>query len=71
VPALFDKTSLSNFSAGDLSDALMNLLPWDARAKLDREAPTHFEAPTGTSLPIDYEAEQGRLSLSDCRNCSG
>ena len=59
VPALFDKTSLSNFSAGDLSDALMNLLPWDARAKLDREAPTHFEAPTGTSLPIDYEAEQG------------
>ena len=59
VPALFDKTSLSNFSASDLSDALMNLLPWDARSKLDREAPTHFEAPTGTSLPIDYEAEQG------------
>ena len=59
VPALFDKTSLSNFSAADLSDALMNLLPWDMRARLDREAPTHFEAPTGTSLPIDYEAEQG------------
>ncbi|MGD9837678.1 MAG: ATP-dependent helicase HrpB [Afipia sp.] len=59
VPALFNKTSLAGFSAGDLSDALMNLLPWDARAKLDREAPTHFEAPTGTSLPIDYEAEQG------------
>lgn len=59
VPALFDKTSLSNFSAGDLSDALMNLLTWDARTRLDREAPTHFEAPTGTSLPIDYEAEQG------------
>nr|HAQ94052.1 ATP-dependent helicase HrpB [Afipia sp.] len=59
VPALFDKTSLSNFSAGDLSDALMNLFPWEMRARLDREAPTHFEAPTGTSLPIDYEAEQG------------
>ena len=59
APALFDKTSLPNFSAGDLSDALMNLLPWDMRARLDREAPTHFEAPTGTSLPIDYEAEQG------------
>ncbi|MFX5001636.1 ATP-dependent helicase C-terminal domain-containing protein, partial [Acinetobacter baumannii] len=43
----------------DLSDALMNLLPWEMRARLDREAPTHFEAPTGTSLPIDYEAEQG------------
>jgi ATP-dependent helicase HrpB len=59
VPALFDKTSLANFSAGDLSDALMALLPWELRARLDREAPTHFEAPTGTSLPIDYEAEQG------------
>lgn len=59
VPALFDKTSLANFSAGDLSDALMNLLPWEMHARLDREAPTHFEAPTGTSLPIDYEAEQG------------
>lgn len=59
APALFDKTSLAGFSAGDLSDALMALLPWDMRARLDREAPTHFEAPTGTSLPIDYEAEQG------------
>ncbi len=59
VPALFNRTSLANFSAGDLSDALMNLLPWEQRARLDREAPTHFEAPTGTSLPIDYEAEQG------------
>ena len=59
VPALFDKTSLANFSASDCSDALMSLLPWDMRARLDREAPTHFEAPTGTSLAIDYEAEQG------------
>ncbi|PPQ44843.1 ATP-dependent helicase HrpB [Rhodopseudomonas palustris] len=59
VPALFDKTGLKDFSASDLSDALMNLLPWELRARLDREAPTHFEAPTGSKLPIDYEAEQG------------
>jgi ATP-dependent helicase HrpB len=59
APALFDKTSLKDFSAGDLSDALMASLPWDLRARLDREAPTHFEAPTGSMLPIDYEAEQG------------
>ncbi len=59
VPALYDKTSLKDVSAGDLSDALMALLPWDLRARLDREAPTHFEAPTGTQLAIDYEAEQG------------
>ena len=59
VPAFHDKTSLKEFSAGDLADALMTLLPWDLRARLEREAPTHFEAPTGTQLAIDYEAEQG------------
>ncbi|MGO4711902.1 ATP-dependent helicase HrpB [Bradyrhizobium sp. 2TAF24] len=59
VPALFDKTALSQLSAGDLSDAVMNLLPWQDRGRLDREAPTHFEAPTGSMIPIDYEAEEG------------
>ena len=59
VSALYDKISLKELSSGDLSDALMALLPWDLRARLEREAPTHFEAPTGTMLAIDYEAEQG------------
>ncbi|MGJ5175584.1 ATP-dependent helicase HrpB [Bradyrhizobium oligotrophicum] len=59
VPLLADKTSLKEVSPGDVSDAVMALLPWDLRARLDREAPTHFEAPTGTMLAIDYEAEQG------------
>lgn len=59
VPALYDKIALKDISAGDLSDALMALVPWEMRARLDREAPTHFEAPTGSVLAIDYEAEQG------------
>ncbi|TQF30158.1 ATP-dependent helicase HrpB [Bradyrhizobium sp. UNPA324] len=59
VPALYDKIALKEISPGDLSDALMALLPWEMRARLDREAPTHFEAPTGSVLAIDYEAEQG------------
>jgi ATP-dependent helicase HrpB len=59
VPALYDKISLKDLSSGDLSDALMTLLPWELRARLEKEAPTHFEAPTGTQLAIDYEAEQG------------
>ena len=59
VPALYDKTSLKEVSSGDLSEALQTLLPWELRARLEREAPTHFEAPTGTMLAIDYEAEQG------------
>ena len=59
VPALYDKISLKDLSSGDLSDALMGLLPWELRARLEKEAPTHFEAPTGTQLAVDYEAEQG------------
>ena len=59
VPALYDKISLKEISPGELSDTLMTLLPWELRARLEREAPTHFEAPTGTMLAIDYEAEQG------------
>lgn len=59
APALFDKVALKDLSAGELSDALLARLPWDLRTRLEREAPTHFEAPTGTMLPIDYEAEQG------------
>ena len=49
----------SNLSAADLSEALQTLLLWELRARLEREAPAHFEAPTGSMLPIDYEAEQG------------
>jgi ATP-dependent helicase HrpB len=59
VPQLYDKGSLKDFSAEDLAGALLTLLPWELRARLEREAPTHFQAPTGTMLPIDYEAEQG------------
>jgi ATP-dependent helicase HrpB len=59
VPALFDKTALREFSADDMSKALMTLLPWELRSRLEREAPTYFEAPTGTLLAIDYESEQG------------
>jgi ATP-dependent helicase HrpB len=59
APALFGKTALSDLTAGELSDALHGLLPWEMRARLDREAPTHIEAPTGTMLAIDYAAEEG------------
>lgn len=58
-PVVSGKLSVASIAAGDLSDAVMNLLPWDKRSRLDREAPTHFEAPTGTRVPIDYEAGQG------------
>jgi ATP-dependent helicase HrpB len=38
----------------DVSSALLALLDWDQRRRLDQLAPTHFEAPTGSRVPIDY-----------------
>ena len=38
---------------------LTELLPWPLRRTARADAPTHFEAPTGTNAAIDYEAEAG------------
>ena len=35
------------------------MLPWKERRRLDAEAPPHFIAPSGSSVAIDYGAEQG------------
>ena len=60
----FDKTALSQIGADDLDAALATLLPYKLRRRLDDEAPTHFTAPSGSSVPIDYEAPEGpKLSI--------
>ena len=59
APALTTKTALGEITADELEAALSQLLPWPLRRRLDAEAPTHFEAPTGSRVPIDYEAEGG------------
>jgi ATP-dependent helicase HrpB len=42
---------------GTVSDALLGLLDWDARQRLDRLAPREFASPAGTSHPIDYAGD--------------
>ena len=59
APALVGRTGLDAVTADDLGQALAALLPWDLRARLDTAAPTHVEVPTGSSIPVDYEAEGG------------
>jgi ATP-dependent helicase HrpB len=54
-PLLAGKTKLSEIGADDLGAALDVLLPWNLKRRLDVEAPTHFEAPTGNRHAIDYE----------------
>jgi ATP-dependent helicase HrpB len=63
-PMLADKTALSDISADGLGHTLNQLVPWNMRKRLEEEAPTHFAAPSGSHVPIDYEAEEGpKLSI--------
>ncbi|MEO6015404.1 MAG: ATP-dependent helicase HrpB [Devosia sp.] len=55
APYLLGRTALAEVSAGDLE----SLLPYNLRAEIDRQLPSHFEAPTGNRVPIDYAAENG------------
>ena len=59
TPLVADKTALGEITADKLNNALRTLVPWPLQRRLDAEAPTHFEAPTGSQVPIDYEAEGG------------
>jgi ATP-dependent helicase HrpB len=49
-------------SRGRVAEALLGLLDWDSRQKLDRLAPRQFESPAGTSHAIDY-ADPGGPSV--------
>jgi ATP-dependent helicase HrpB len=55
APFLAGKTKLSEIGADNLGAALDVLLPWNLKRRLEDEAPTHFEAPTGNRHAIDYE----------------
>ena len=59
APHLAGRTSLAAIAPGDLDAALAALLPWDLKRRLEDEAPTHFTAPTGSRLAVDYGAEAG------------
>jgi ATP-dependent helicase HrpB len=50
------KVALAQIGGDDLAQALMALLPWNLRRQLEVAAPTHFAAPSGSSVAIDYQA---------------
>ncbi|WP_237152766.1 ATP-dependent helicase HrpB [Oryzibacter oryziterrae] len=52
-------TRLDDLDAALLGNALDRLLPYGQRLEMDRLMPSHFEAPTGSRVPVDYAAEAG------------
>ncbi len=55
LPFLSGKTRFADISADDLGQALDALIPWSLKRRLEDEAPTHFEVPTGNRHAIDYD----------------
>ncbi len=56
---LAGKTALAALDPDEFAAALKGRLPFPLQRRLDAEAPTHFVAPTGTRVPIDYAADGG------------
>ncbi|HEX6090570.1 MAG TPA: ATP-dependent helicase HrpB [Gemmatimonadales bacterium] len=44
----------SDIARLDLASALLSLVPWELRGRLDALAPTHVVVPTGSRIPVDY-----------------
>ncbi len=59
APFLLGMAGLRDIGADDLGRALDALLDRALHRRLDAEAPTHFEAPTGSRVAVDYAAEGG------------
>ncbi|MBO6754868.1 MAG: ATP-dependent helicase HrpB [Roseibium sp.] len=58
-PFLAGCSALSDVKSEILDTALQSLLPFELAARVDQAVPSHFTAPTGSKVPIDYGAEAG------------
>jgi ATP-dependent helicase HrpB len=63
LPFLTGEASFARIGAGVLHDALTSLVPHDLQRKMGALAPTHFDAPSGSRVPIDYEGEWPVLAI--------
>jgi ATP-dependent helicase HrpB len=55
APHLVGKTALADITAADLD----GLIPYALRSELERQLPSHYDAPSGSRIPIDYATENG------------
>ena len=58
-PLVAGKRRLSQIRDADLTEALRNVVGWDALRALDCIAPARLDTPAGSSHAIDYAAEAG------------
>jgi ATP-dependent helicase HrpB len=63
LPFLPGEASLDRLDTKALREALLSLVPHSLQREVDRLAPTHFPAPSGSHVPIRYDGEQPLLSI--------
>jgi len=56
VPVLGGVSDRAGLETIDVKAALAGLVDWRRKRDLDRLAPTHFEVPSGSKIPVDYSS---------------
>lgn len=62
-PFLTGEADLAALDAGRIRDALLSLVPHELQRRLSILAPTHFDAPSGSRVPISYDGEWPVLAI--------
>jgi ATP-dependent helicase HrpB len=63
LPFLSGAASFAAIDAGVVSAGLATLVPHDLQRRIDTLAPTHFDAPSGSHVPIRYDGEWPVLAV--------
>ncbi|MGV3345546.1 ATP-dependent helicase HrpB [Enterobacteriaceae bacterium LUAb1] len=57
LPSMQHVQDVRSLQQVDICQALLQLLTWSQRQRLDSALPTHYTVPTGSSLPLKYDAD--------------
>ncbi len=63
LPFLHGEASFARIDASAVQAGLMSLVPHDLQRKIGSLAPTHFDAPSGSRVPIRYDGEWPVLAI--------
>jgi ATP-dependent helicase HrpB len=63
LPFLHGEASFARIDSSAVQAGMMSLVPHDLQRKISTLAPTHFDAPSGSRVPIRYDGEWPVLAI--------
>lgn len=63
LPFLTGSSSIAAIGGDAVTAGLTSLVPYDLQRRIDTLAPTHFDAPSGSHVPVRYDDEQPVLAI--------